>query len=302
MAGDPLTSWDDLRLIQAIAETRGLTGAAEALGLNHSTVFRRLAQIEERIGGKLFERHRAGYEPTAVCEEIVGIARETGDRLDALSLRLSGQGFLPAGELRLTTNDTLFVHLLPPILAGFREAYPDIRIDTLIATQALNLSRRDADVALRATDDPPDNLVGRRVGTIAWALYGRASTWAGKPFDVDVCQQQDWVALGDNLSHLKVSRFVRAHVRPERLALRINTVLGLAEAVEAGIGIGPLPCFIADRRAGLVRLMDPDPDFAAGLWLLTHPDLRHAPRVRAFMDYMAGELGRRRSMLEGARL
>jgi DNA-binding transcriptional LysR family regulator len=92
---------------------------------------------------------------------------------------------------------------------------------------------------------------------------------------------------------------VRERVAHERIVYRVNTVLGLTEAVEAGLGIGPLPCFIADARLGLVRLGPPNPDFSTGLWLLTHPDLRHSARVRAFLDFMAAEIARRRRAIEG---
>ena len=109
-----------------------------------------------------------------------------------------------------------------------------------------------------------------------------------------------WVALGDNLAALKAARFVRDHVAPENIVYKVNTVLGLAEAVEAGTGIGPLPCFIADASPNLVRLSDINPDFSAGLWLLTHPDLRQSARVRAFMDFMAAEIAKQKKQIEGA--
>jgi DNA-binding transcriptional LysR family regulator len=109
------------------------------------------------------------------------------------------------------------------------------------------------------------------------------------------------VSLGDQFGHLKAARYVREHVPADRVALKINTVLGLTEAVDEGLGIGPLPCFIADRRPGLVRLTPMNPDFSAGLWLLTHPDLRASPRIRAFLDCAATELVKARPLLEGDR-
>ncbi len=110
-----------------------------------------------------------------------------------------------------------------------------------------------------------------------------------------------WVALGDNLAGLKAARYVRDRVPPEQIVYKVNTVLGLAEAVETGIGIGPLPCFIADARPALVRLTPPNPEFSAGLWLLTHPDLRQSARVRAFMDFTAAEIAQAASADRGAR-
>ena len=154
---------------------KGLPGAAAALGINHSTIFRRLGQIETVLGVKLFERHRTGYALTPAGEEMAAVAERLDEDITGFTRRLAGQEITPAGELRVTTNDSLLIHLLTPVFARFREKCRDIRLDIVVSNRALNLSQRDADVAIRATDNPPDNLVGRRVARIAWALYGHAS-------------------------------------------------------------------------------------------------------------------------------
>lgn len=294
--------WDDFRLVKIIAEANGLAGAAERLGVNHSTVFRRLGQMEENLGVKLFERHRTGYVLTPAGEEMSALAEQMEENVTSFTRKLAGQAVAPAGELRVTTNDTLLVHLLTHIFARFIKACPEMRLDVVLANQALNLSKRDADVAIRATDDPPETLVGRRVATIAWAIYGRVEDFPNlQPADINSpdLYNRPWVALGDNLASLKAARFVRERVAPENIVYKVNTVLGLAEAVEAGTGIGPLPCFIADASPNLVRLSDINPEFSAGLWLLTHPDLRQSARVRAFMDFMATEIGKQKRWIEG---
>ncbi|CAM5770585.1 LysR family transcriptional regulator [Bosea minatitlanensis] len=294
-------AWDDFRLVKAISDHGGLTGAATALSVNHSTVFRRLGQIEEMVGMPLFERRKTGYVATVAGAEMAALAGRMEEDVSAFSRRLAGRDVAPSGEVRVTTTDTLHLHLLLPIFAGFRQAHPGIRLDVVIGNQALNLSKRDADVAIRASDTPGETLVGRRVATLAWAIYGRAAEGAtAEQADPAALYRRDWVALGDQLAHVKAARFVREHVAPERIALKSSAVLGITEAVELGLGIGPLPCFIADRRPGLMRLMPPNPDFATGLWVLTHPDIRHVPRVRAFMDYCFGELMRQRALIEGS--
>lgn len=293
-------AWDDFRLVKEVAEARGLTGAAERLGVNHSTVFRRLGQLEGTLGVKLFERHRTGYALTPAGEEMTALAERMDEDVASFARKLAGQAVSPAGELRVTTNDTLLVHLLTPLFARFCQQCPDIRLDVVLANQALNLSKRDADVAIRATDNPPETLVGRRTATIAWAIYGLAQDFPD-PAAVDLVDlyERRWVVLGDNLGFLKAARYVRDRVAPENIVYKVNTVLGLTEAVEGGIGIGPLPCFIADTRPTLVRLSPPHAEFSTGLWLLTHPDLRHSARVRVFLDFMAAEIGRRRRSIEG---
>ncbi|MGO4574016.1 LysR family transcriptional regulator [Microvirga sp. 2TAF3] len=294
--------WDDFRLVKVIAEANGLAGAADRLGVNHSTVFRRLGQMEEGLGVKLFERHRTGYVLTPAGEEMTALAEHMEENVASFTRKLAGQAVAPAGELRVTTNDTLLVHLLTPIFARFITVCPEMRLDVVLANQALNLSKRDADVAIRATDNPPETLVGRRVATIAWAIYGRTVDFPqpDEVADTPALYQRPWVALGDNLATLKAARFVRDRVPTEQIVYKVNTVLGLAEAIEVGTGIGPLPCFIADANPSLVRLSAINPDFGAGLWLLTHPDLRQSARVRAFLDFMATEIGKQRKWIEGS--
>jgi DNA-binding transcriptional LysR family regulator len=290
--------WDDFRLVKAIAEARGLPGAADRIGVNHSTVFRRLRQIEETLGVALFERRRTGYTPTAAGDEAVRLAHRMEAEVAGLTRRLAGKEIVPAGDLRVTTNDTLLVHLLTPIFAGFREAFPEIRLDIVLSNLALNLSKRDADIAIRATDNPPETLVGRKAAWLAWALYGGAQDFAEPPACFEPARYR-WITLGEAMGGFKLVRYVHKQVPAEQIVYRVNTVLGLAEAVEAGIGVGFLPCFIADARSGLRRLAPLQPNFGTDLWLLTHPDLRQAPRVRALMDFLALEIGKRRKLIEG---
>jgi DNA-binding transcriptional LysR family regulator len=294
-------SWDEFRLVKAIADAGGLMGAAQALDVNHSTVFRRLGQIEADLGVSLFERRKTGYIATPAGEEMTLLAGRMDEDINGFSRRIVGREIAPTGEVRITTSDTLFLNLMLPIFADFRREHDAIRLDIVLGNQALNLSKRDADIAIRATDSPPETLVGRRIGTIAWAIYGGETEQLPEQGEESILFTRNWVCLGDTLGHVKAARYVREHVPPERIAMRVSAVLGLADAVEAGIGIGPLPCFIADQRKGLKRLTPPNPNFGTGLWLLTHSDLRQAPRVRIIMDYCAQEIGKQRKLLEGLR-
>jgi DNA-binding transcriptional LysR family regulator len=287
-------AWDDFRLVKAICDQRGLTQAAERLGINHSTAFRRLGQIEAALRTPLFERHRTGYVPTPAAEEMTRIAARMEEDVLAFTRRIEGQGLSPAGELRITTAASLLTGLLTPILAAFCTRCPEVRLDVVVSEQALNLAKRDADVALRATNDPPDTLVGRRLATIAWALYGRVDIDRAVPL-----AQQRWVSPAPRLGAATAARYVQERTEADRIVLRLDTVQGLADAVEAGIGIGPLPCVIGDRRPNLARLGPPEPELAAGLWLLTHPDLRRAARVRAFLDFVGDAIARERDLIEG---
>ncbi len=284
--------WDEFRLVRAIADRGGLAPAAAHLGINPSTAFRRLAAVEAELGARLFERHRSGYVPTPAGEAMAAAAARMEEEVARFDREVADRAQTPSGLLRVTAAATLVTDLLMPMLGRFRARYRQVQIELLTSEEALNLSRRDADVALRATREPPPNLVGRRLATIAWAVYGPAQGGADG-------SDADWVSPSEAVAGGLFARFVAARAGPERVALRLNTVQGLCEAILEGVGIGPLPCYRGDRIAGLRRLSGPEPELAGTLWLLTHPDLRHAARVRAFMDHVAVEVAPLRPALEG---
>ncbi|MGH1570106.1 LysR family transcriptional regulator [Methylobacterium sp. P31] len=285
--------WDEFRFVKAVADGNSLTAAAAQLGINHSTAFRRLGALEARLDVRLFERLRTGYVPTPAGQAMIEAANRIETDVTQFARAIAGRGETPSGELRVTAPTSFATSLLMPILAAFRARYPDIRVDLILAEEALNLSRRDADVAIRASRDPSETLVGRRLTGIAWAVYGRAER------DYGDLSQATWVSPGPAVAGGLFARFVEARVPAERIGLRINTVTGLDMAVAAGLGIGPLPCFGADADPTLRRLSGPHPELGTDLWALTHPDLRHAARVRVFMDHVAEAILPLRPRFEG---
>jgi len=283
-------AWDDLRTLLAVAEQGSLAGAARVLGVNPSTVFRRVKEFEDAHGLRLFDRLPGGYQLTPGGEELLAAAREMKAVVDELERRLAGQDLRPEGELRVTTTDTLLHLVLPDILRRFREAFPGIVLAVSGANTMANLAERDADVALRPTQHPPESLVGRRLCAIAYGLYGAPGASRDGP----------WVGPDDSLAASSVGRWMQAHVAPGRVALRTDSLLSLRQLARAGIGCAVLPCYVGDRTRGLVRLEpQPMPGLETSLWLLTHPDLRRSARVRRFTAFMADALLPLVPLLEG---
>ena len=171
--------WDEFRFVKAVADGGGLAAAAQELGINHSTAFRRLGALEAQLDARLFERLRTGYVPTPAGRAMLAAAVRIETDVTQFARTVAGQGETPTGELRLTAPTGFATSLLMPILADFCIRYPAIRIDLILAEEALNLSRRDADVAIRVSRDPRGTLVGRRLAAVAWAVallvwrYGR---------------------------------------------------------------------------------------------------------------------------------
>lgn len=296
--------WDDLRLIRSIAEHGGLSGAAAQLSLSASTVFRRLEQMEVTLEAVIFERHRTGYVLTPAGEELLALATRVDDDVTSVARRITGQQKVrqPHGELSIATSDTMLAELLTPLLAVFSRQYPRVRLHVRVGNESLNLARRDADIAIRATDHPPENLAGRKIARTVWAPYGKTSLAVHDP-SLGILSLEDatWVTLGDELAGHNSNRFVRANVPSERIGYTVNTVSGLAEAIEAGIGVGYLPCVVGDMRPGLARLGPLAPALGNNLWLLSHPDLRGVARVRVMLDFLAQEMVKMRPLLEGER-
>ncbi len=183
------------------------------------------------------------------------------------------------------------------MLARCRSVAPGIQIELIVAAQTLNLSRRDADVAIRATNEPPESLVGRRICTMRWAIYG-VQRLVGE-FGPRLVSDAPWLGFCGGNAPARARRWLEEAVEPRRQACRIELVLAMAEAAVAGVGAAILPCFIGDARPGLVRVGSPLAELDVDLWILTHADLRHSARVRAFMEVAAAELVKMRKLLEG---
>lgn len=296
-------AWDDFRLVKAIADARSLGGAAESLAVNNSTVFRRLNTLEEQLGVRIFERARTGYVLTSAGEEMVALASRMSESIVEFERRIAGRDVRPSGELRVTTTDTMFSDLVAPAFCAFREKYPEILLDFVIDNRPLNLSRRDADVAIRAAVDPPETLIGRRVGTIAWSAYASKTLLAR--YRLDASQPSDflasgipWVGMSYPIQSMTAAKWLDDHVPDENVVAKVSAVSAVEDALVADIGVGLLPCFMGARRSGLVKIgLTPKAD--SGLWILTHPDLKKAARVRAFLDFFGQELARQRRLLEG---
>ncbi len=294
-----MLSWDDFRYVKAIADTRSLNGAAAKLNVNHSTMFRRLGQIERQLGSRLFDRGRGGYALTPNGENMVQLAARLGEDIVAFERKITGQDLRPSGDLRITTSDMVLMRFLTDILVGFRKAYPEISIEVVVSNDRLNLSRRDADVAVRAGYTPPETMSGRRVAKIAWAVHGAAKQHKQAFKAERDAARLNWVGFSEHIGLAKVATWFKSHGVPaERIVYKIDTMLGVAEAAAGGAGLAVLPCFIGRSVPGLKRLTKPLPELEAALWIVTHPDLSTSARVRAFVDYCAKEIAKQRNILE----
>jgi DNA-binding transcriptional LysR family regulator len=292
-------NWDDLRLVLAVFREGSLSGAARTLGVTHSTVFRRLGAVEEQMGVRLFKRFRDGYSPTPAGETAAAAAIRLEDEVLTLGRRLSGQDLRPSGTVRITTTDTLTEMLLRH-LTTMRTVHPEIQVEIVVSNAMANLTRREADIAIRPTPEPSELLVGRRVADIAHAIYA-SQAYLSRHDDKDFTAHH-WIGLDDALAGTVIGRWMRENIREARIACRVDALPALREAADAGLGLAMLPCYVGDLASGLRRvttkaLSEP----RSALWLLTHDDLKRAARIRAALDFLAKALVSERALLEGRR-
>jgi DNA-binding transcriptional LysR family regulator len=286
----------DLRTLLAIAREGSLAGAARRLRVNHSTVFRRLGAIEARLGTRLFERHGGSYATTAAGEDLLRTAERVEAEVEALERRLSGQDLRLTGSLRLTAPDDMAEVLVLPLLAKFRNAYPDITVELVIDNRMLNLTRREADIAVRPTLRPPETLAGRRVARLASAVYGAVGAAPSQAAEAD----QRWIAWEEGAGPPQMARWLADNADRHAIGYRSNSMLNQARAVRAGLGLAVLPCFLGDSDPRLRRVAAPLPELDTELWLLTHPDLQRTARIRALLDLLYDSLRRQQSLFEGS--
>ncbi len=287
--------WDDIKIFLALTRYRSVRAASAKLDISHSTVARRVESLEKQLGVRLFERLPSGYVTTAAGEEVLSIAESVENDFVGLERRVLGRDQRLAGSIRLTTVDFLASHLLMPHLARFTRLYPDIDLELVTSYATADMSKREADVALRVTRKPPEHLVGRRLATFGMAPY--ASRGYLKSHRLGADSTATWIGFeGTSRSPAWVRESPYPHL-PVRGSF--ESLLVQLEAAKAGMGIGMLPCLIADGVPGLRRLPGCGPQPAFELWLLTHRDVRATARLRVFTQFLVEAVTSELPRLEG---
>lgn len=278
-------SLTDLELLLALVRGGTLAGAAERLRLDISTVFRSIKRLEKNLNERLFERSKQGYLPTELAQELAAYAERIDSHLNEARDKVAHNSGEPSGVVRITTTDSILHGLLLPVLDRFAAAYPKIELELLASNALANLSQRDADVAIRATKKPPDNLVGLKLGTMDNAVYLRRSLLPAGRGSINLAEM-DWITLDDTLANHPSYKWWRQHYPKARSRLRCNSVMSVAGAIVNGLGVGVAPCFLMDGHPDVEAVEGPLEDLKTDLWILAHPDIRHLQRVKLLFDFL----------------
>ena len=283
-------NWDDLRFFLAVCRKGSVTGAGKALGVNHTTVARRIAALEKGIGTRLFNHSRGGYEMTQAAENMYERAMQMEEITQAIDRDVFGQDAELSGPLKLTVSHDVAERLLIHRLCVFRNAYPGIQLDLLTTTGLVDLAAREADIALRLTDKPPDYLVGREVLPMRHGVYG-------SPAYFERGDETPKVILFR--SNNEMPEWVQQHFPDAEVAMNVDDVGTMALAVAHGMGLARMPCYVGDTDPAIRRLDLELTPSTWGIWILSHIDLRSTARVRVAREFLIESIEAQREIVLG---
>jgi DNA-binding transcriptional LysR family regulator len=299
-----MNDWNEPRLVLAVQRASRLTGAAKALGIDHSTAFRRLNALEARLGVRLFERLPGGaYRATTAGERMAAAAERMEDEALAIDRDIAGRDHRLSGRLRITSSETLAYRKLTRHLAAFRRTHPGIVVELVVDNRVLSLSRREADIALRPMRPKEGDLWGRKLADVAWTVYGAIAYLEKSGGAVSSSKdlgRHPLIGWEETVGGIMAADWLNRTVSGEAFVYRTNSLVNQFVAAKAGIGLALLPCYLGDDDSDLGRALPmPVPDLAGELWIVTHADLKGTARVRAFFDLVGEGLAREHNLFEG---
>jgi len=292
--------WNDLMVILAVCRAGSLSGAARALGQNHSTIFRKINTIEEKTGVRFFERLPEGYKMTDAGMTAMRYAERIESEVHALGREVLGQDTRLQGKIRVTAPEGMTVTILPKLVMEFCRQHPEVSIEIAGGSTAVDLTRREADIAIRATSKPPDTSLGRKVCDFRFAIY--ASQQYLKDHKKVALPEQHWCFIQGSDEWLVPLLWKKKEHTKQRTVFESSLAMAVLNAAAEGMGVTMMPCYLGDADDRLVRVTAVLEPLTLELWILTHPDLRHTARVKALMTVLYDALARDGDLYSGQRV
>jgi DNA-binding transcriptional LysR family regulator len=290
-------NWDDLRFVLALHRQGSVGSAARALKVDPSTIGRRIAALEGELGAQLVVRQPDGMKLTDAGREAALAAEAIDARLGALANKVGGVDEQPRGQVRVSATEG-FATILYGSLAALREDYPEIIVDLLLSSAAVDLARGEADIAIRAFRETRGDLVTRKVVDIGWSLYAAPGYLARKPPLVDPCDLggHDVIGLADVASRTPGARWLEEQARNVTVVFRAASTTAAMNAARVGMGIAVVPCFVADAS---VQRLTPKVVATSEVFLVTTPDSKATARVRIVCNALANMFAKEKAALNG---
>lgn len=283
-------NWDDMRYFLALCRQGSATGAAKVLGVNHTTVTRRISALEKDIGTRLFSVSRSGHEMSQAAENLYSHALKMEEISHAIDREVFGQDAELRGPLKITVSHDVAERLLIPFLPDFKDAYPCIDLDILTSTGLVDLAAREADIALRLTAKPPDYLVGRQVLPMRHGVYGSSN------YIKSLSEKTKLVLFRGDPER---PEWVQQHFPDSEIAMRVDDVSTMAAAVVSSMGLARMPCYVGDAEPSILRLNLTLTPSTWGIWILSHVDLKSSARVRVAREFLIDVIEKQRTLVLG---
>ncbi len=294
--------WNDLKYLVAVARHGSTLAAARNLGVNQSTVQRRLSELERQLGQRLVERQPSGYRLTDIGEAMLPFAESVASAANAFEQHLKDAGRAQVGIVRLTCPEPIAFRLTQSgLLDRFHARHPNLRVEFVLSDRYVDLAKGEADVALRSGDTDDGILVGRKVADSIWAIYASRAYVArhGAPGSIAELRTRPLIGFDESLNRHRIATWLHEIAPDAEFVARNNSVLGLVSAAKSGVGIAPLPIALGDAEPDLVRVLGPIPELTRAWRLLAHPDQRRSRRVSAFFDFIVEEVDSLKPILTG---
>lgn len=287
-----MLAWSDLRFVLEVSRLGTLAAAGRKLGVDNTTVGRRLSALERDLGAKMFARTPDGLVLTAAGEAIRGAAEEMEQAVLRAEQRALGADKKLSGLVRIATTEMLGEVVVLPALRALHDRHPQIRVELVTGAGRLDLARREADVALRYVRPESGELVARRAGAVAFAAYASREYLAarGRPAHGGGLSGHDVVTFDAGMRQWRLDHLGGEPLGEARIVLRSNNSMMLLRAVGLGLGIGPLPCCLARAEPDLVRVFPRAAAELDELWLVVHADVQRTSRVRTVIEALERRL------------
>jgi len=294
--------WDDLRHLIAVSREGSTLAAARTLGVNQSTVHRRLTELEKGIGLTLMKRYPNGYRLSELGEALIDHVLAVETAVATLEQKVQALKIDLKGVIRLTCPDPTVPRIMATgLFDRFHARYPELQIEFVASDRYLDLNKGDADVAFRSGEPMDDSLVGRKICDSIWAIYASTSYVQrhGRPGSIGALADHALIGFDGIMQNHRVAKWLPLAVPNARIVSRSNSMLGTLSAVKAGVGIAPLPTTLGDAEDGLVQVLPPVAELTRSWYLLTPAVLRKSPRVAAFIDQVLDDIPALRQALIG---
>ncbi len=291
-----ILDWNDVRFFLEVVHSGSVSRAAQHLGVNQTTVSRRISALEDHLGKQLFDRSGHSWVITPVGEKLVSSAETMADEADTIERHVMADSQELSGQLCVTVGGITTQHLVMPALRVFTQRYPNVDLKIIPTQDDLDLAAREADIAVRLTDEPPLNLVGKRIGQLAYSIYGTQEILKEVETNRDNCDVPCITWVGDG--HTRALWIERSFSKTRRV-YRTSEMGVMLQMVKHGTGIAQIPCVLGDPDPSLHRIPARYIESGWSLWVLSHVDLRTTARVRLFKELLVEELEKQKDLIEG---